>query len=99
MLPAIHSLAAFNLCGHFSASIVCTVPEPVDFATGPTDGRYNYLDKITYTCNRGYEGISSGNLERSCKDDKTWSGSPPVCGVYLFFNLYLNICYLFFVFH
>ncbi|XP_071123961.1 sushi, von Willebrand factor type A, EGF and pentraxin domain-containing protein 1-like [Mytilus edulis] len=61
------------------ASIVCTVPEPVDFATGPTDGRYNYLDKITYTCNRGYEGISSGNLERSCKDDKTWSGSPPVC--------------------
>ncbi|XP_063416134.1 sushi, von Willebrand factor type A, EGF and pentraxin domain-containing protein 1-like [Mytilus trossulus] len=58
--------------------IVCIVPETVDFATGPADGSYNYLNKITYSCNRGYE-VQSGNLERSCQDDKTWSGSPPVC--------------------
>ncbi|XP_052076547.1 sushi, von Willebrand factor type A, EGF and pentraxin domain-containing protein 1-like isoform X2 [Mytilus californianus] len=60
------------------APIVCIVPETVEFATGPTDGSYNYLDMITYSCNTGYE-VQSGNLERSCQDDKTWSGSPPVC--------------------
>ncbi|CAG2201371.1 CSMD [Mytilus edulis] len=60
------------------APIVCIVPETVNFSTGPTDGSYNYLDKITYSCNRGYE-VQSGNLERSCQDDKTWSGSPPIC--------------------
>ncbi|CAG2227788.1 CSMD [Mytilus edulis] len=67
------------------APIVCIVPKTVDFATGPTDGSYNYLDKITYTCHIGHVG-QSGNLERSCQDDKTWTGSPPVCGVYLFNN-------------
>ncbi|XP_063414427.1 complement factor B-like [Mytilus trossulus] len=50
----------------------------VPFATGPTDGSYNHMDNIIYSCNRGYE-VQSGNLERSCQADGTWSGSTPVC--------------------
>lgn len=86
--PAIQQLVEhvkFKLCYYLSAPIVCIVPEPVDFATGPTDGSYNYLDKITYSCNIGYE-VQSGNLERICLKDKTWSGSPLSCSVYLFYN-------------
>lgn len=67
----------------FLVPIVCAVSETVPFATGPTNGSYNHLEKITYSCNIGYE-MQSGDLERICQDDGTWSGSPVVCGLYWF---------------
>ena len=39
---------------------------------------YSYQDKVTYTCNRGYQ-IKSGNTERRCEANKMWSGSQPTC--------------------
>ncbi|XP_071126485.1 uncharacterized protein [Mytilus edulis] len=64
--------------GKICDRIVCTVSGMVPFATGPTDGSYNNMDTITYSCIPGYE-VQSGNLERSCQADGTWSGSTPVC--------------------
>ncbi|CAG2230338.1 Neurogenic locus notch homolog protein 1 [Mytilus edulis] len=64
--------------GKICDRIVCTVSGKVPFATGPTDGSYNYMDTITYSCIPGYE-VQSGNIERSCQADGTWSGSTPVC--------------------
>ncbi|XP_052076769.1 fibropellin-1-like [Mytilus californianus] len=58
--------------------IACTVPGMVQFATEPTDKSFNNMETITYSCITGYE-VQSGNLERSCQADGTWSGHPPVC--------------------
>ncbi|VDI10141.1 Hypothetical predicted protein [Mytilus galloprovincialis] len=59
-------------------SVPCTVSGKEPFTTGPTDGSYNYMDTITYSCNPGYE-VQSGNRERTCQPDGTWSGSTLVC--------------------
>ena len=32
----------------------------------------------TYTCDPGFE-VSSGDLERTCSSDGTWSGTEPLC--------------------
>ncbi|CAC5408972.1 unnamed protein product [Mytilus coruscus] len=64
--------------GNNCDQIVCTVPGMVQFATGPTDKSFNNMETITYSCITGYE-VQSGNLERSCQADGTWSGHPPVC--------------------
>lgn len=69
----------YYVCSHLSAQIVCIVPITVKFAPGPTDGTYDYMETITYSCIPGYE-VQSGDLERTCRDDGTWCGIPPVCG-------------------
>ncbi|XP_052078238.1 sushi, von Willebrand factor type A, EGF and pentraxin domain-containing protein 1-like isoform X2 [Mytilus californianus] len=58
--------------------VTCPNPSAVVSATILVQTGSNYLDTITYKCNTGYE-ISSGNLVRTCKEDKTWDGNPPVC--------------------
>lgn len=83
----------YNLCSHLSAQIVCVVPKTVEFAIGPTDGRYNYMETITYSCILGYE-IQSGDLERTCQADGTWCGIPPVCGMYFLLKFKLAIDYI-----
>ena len=37
-----------------------------------------YLSTAQYTCNTGFTR-SSGDMERMCQSDGTWSGSEPVC--------------------
>ncbi|VDI10144.1 Hypothetical predicted protein [Mytilus galloprovincialis] len=64
--------------GKICDRIPCTVSGKEPFTTGPTDGSYNYMDTITYSCNPGYE-VQSGNRERTCQPDGTWSGSTLVC--------------------
>ncbi|CAG2242985.1 CSMD [Mytilus edulis] len=60
--------------------VACPDLAPVNFATITAETGKNYQDRITYACNTGYE-LKSGDLTRQCQDDKTWSGSPPVCEV------------------
>lgn len=83
----------YYLCFDLSAQIVCIVPITVKFATGPTDGTYDYMETITYSCISGYE-VQSGNLERTCRDDGTWCGIPPVCGKYLLLEFKLAIDFI-----
>ena len=33
---------------------------------------------LSYTCNSGYT-LNSGNLQRTCLNDGTWSGTLPTC--------------------
>lgn len=61
--------------------VTCTNPPVVSFATKSSQTGSTYLDKITYTCDKGYER-TGGYLVRTCKEDKTWDGSPPVCCKY-----------------
>ena len=43
-----------------------------------------YQSTATYTCDSGYER-SSGDLQRDCSADGTWTGNEPVCvGEYIF---------------
>ena len=37
-----------------------------------------YRDNVYYWCNYGYN-ISSGNENRTCQADQTWSGTSPNC--------------------
>ncbi|CAG2242997.1 CSMD [Mytilus edulis] len=60
--------------------VACPDLAPVHFATITAETGKNYQGTITYACNTGYE-LKSGDLTRQCQDDKTWSGSPPVCEV------------------
>ncbi|XP_076071542.1 CUB and sushi domain-containing protein 1-like [Mytilus galloprovincialis] len=60
--------------------VTCPNPPVVSFATKSSQTGSTYLDKITYTCDKGYER-TGGYLVRTCKEDKTWDGSPPVCSI------------------
>lgn len=62
----------------FHTVVMCPdLPSPpnadVQHPNGP-----EYQSTAVYTCDNGYER-SSGNLERTCEADGTWSGSEPVC--------------------
>ncbi|KAF4804058.1 Sushi, von Willebrand factor type A, EGF and pentraxin domain-containing protein 1 [Turdus rufiventris] len=39
--------------------------------------KYNYKDVSIYKCDSGYE--LQGDAERTCQEDKVWSGTVPVC--------------------
>jgi len=54
--------------------VVCPDPGNVQYAT--KSGTYNYGDKVTYTPISGYE-VKSGNAQRTCQADKSWSGTKP----------------------
>ncbi|VDI06469.1 Hypothetical predicted protein [Mytilus galloprovincialis] len=59
---------------------VCPDLAPVNFATITNQTGTNYQDTTTYACITGYE-LTSGSLTRQCLEDKTWSGSLPVCEI------------------
>ena len=42
---------------------------------------FSINEELTYSCKTDYY-IASGNQKRTCQEDKTWSGSAPVCGMY-----------------
>ena len=51
--------------------------DPGNIPNAVKSGGYYYNDKVTYNCLPGYNLI--GNSDITCKADKTWSGSPPIC--------------------
>ena len=44
----------------------------------PDQAQFDYGTSATYTCSTGYE-LASGDLVRTCQDDKSWDGTEPVC--------------------
>ncbi|RMB94706.1 hypothetical protein DUI87_28819 [Hirundo rustica rustica] len=56
--------------------VSCGTPESPEhgFVVGT---KYNYKDVSLYKCDSGYE--LQGNAERTCQEDKLWSGTVPVC--------------------
>lgn len=60
--------------------VTCQNLSPVAFTTISSQTGTKYLDTLTYTCNTGFE-LTSGNLVRTCKENKNWSGNPPVCTI------------------
>ncbi|CAG2239338.1 CSMD [Mytilus edulis] len=61
------------------SKVTCQNTWPVAFSTISTTGN-KYQDTLTYTCNTGYE-LTSGNLVRTCMENKNWSGNQPVCTI------------------
>ncbi|XP_078588481.1 uncharacterized protein LOC144869249 [Branchiostoma floridae x Branchiostoma japonicum] len=68
--------------GRWSGPVpTCTVPCPT--LTAPENGALSpagatsYLNRVTFTCNRGYERI--GASYASCQADGTWSNTVPTC--------------------
>ncbi|XP_063413316.1 CUB and sushi domain-containing protein 3-like [Mytilus trossulus] len=59
--------------------VTCQNTWLVAFSTVSTTGN-QYQDTVTYTCNTGYE-LTSGNLVRTCMENKNWSGNQPVCTI------------------
>ncbi|XP_019625813.1 PREDICTED: LOW QUALITY PROTEIN: sushi, von Willebrand factor type A, EGF and pentraxin domain-containing protein 1-like [Branchiostoma belcheri] len=55
--------------------VTCPVLQPP--TNGQMTGGNSYGDKVTFTCDPGYE--LSGSRERSCQANKQWSGAPAVC--------------------
>ncbi|NXV57103.1 SVEP1 protein, partial [Molothrus ater] len=56
--------------------VSCGTPESPEhgFVVGT---KYNFKDVSLYKCDSGYE--LQGDAERTCQEDKLWSGSVPVC--------------------
>ncbi|KAJ7417533.1 hypothetical protein WISP_63915 [Willisornis vidua] len=56
--------------------VSCGTPESPEhgFVVGT---KYNYKDVSHYKCDSGYE--LQGDAERTCQEDKLWSGTVPVC--------------------
>ncbi|NXO38057.1 SVEP1 protein, partial [Locustella ochotensis] len=56
--------------------VSCGAPESPEhgFVVGT---KYNYKDVSLYKCDSGYE--LQGNAERTCQEDKLWSGTVPEC--------------------
>uniref|UniRef100_A0AAV2KP80 Sushi, von Willebrand factor type A, EGF and pentraxin domain-containing protein 1 n=1 Tax=Knipowitschia caucasica TaxID=637954 RepID=A0AAV2KP80_KNICA len=56
--------------------VVCPKPPPI--LHGITEGvSFNYGDKVFYTCFPGFH--MKGNSSQTCREDRTWSGTQPVC--------------------
>ena len=50
------------------------------------DAMYNYSTPITYEYETGFE-LLTGDLQRSCTENRHWDGSEPVCrGMYVVFT-------------
>jgi len=62
------------VCGRVS----CGDPGSVTHAA-KSGSSYLFGDKVTYTCNPGYEP-KSGSTSRTCQANKAWSGNKLVCG-------------------
>ncbi|OXB54309.1 hypothetical protein ASZ78_008305 [Callipepla squamata] len=56
--------------------VTCGIPETPEhgFVVGT---KFNYKDVVLYKCDSGYE--LQGDTERTCQEDKLWSGSVPTC--------------------
>ncbi|XP_078689533.1 tyrosine-protein kinase SRK3-like [Branchiostoma floridae x Branchiostoma belcheri] len=49
-------------------------------SNGNISGGSSYGDVVTYYCDAGYE--ISGDEERTCQSDQTWSGTQPTCALF-----------------
>ncbi|KAI8519554.1 regulation of mast cell degranulation [Branchiostoma belcheri] len=49
-------------------------------SNGNFSGGSSYGDVVTYYCDAGYE--ISGDEERTCQSDQTWSGTQPTCALF-----------------
>ncbi len=70
-------------CGEIN---VCN--ETVDHATEYRNGTL-FMDMISYECDTGYNN-TSGDLNRTCLHNQTWSGEAPVCTSELFSQKLIN---------
>ena len=68
-------------------------PVPGNPANGQWDG--NNLEvgnSVMYRCETGYE-INSGDQNRTCQDNETWTGTVPTCAsMYIRLNKILCVC-------
>ncbi|CAH1252782.1 CSMD3 [Branchiostoma lanceolatum] len=53
------------------------VTAPVNGARNPATGANSYQDRITFTCNSGYQ--RNGDADTQCQADGTWSNPTPTC--------------------
>lgn len=56
----------------------CQKPESVSYTQSSNIDRLILGATIVYRCIPEYE-LTAGNMNRTCKEDGKWSGSPPVC--------------------
>ena len=56
----------------------CGEPCPIVNAERTDNGTTEFGDVITYRCLSGYEH-TGGNLTRTCTENRTYTGNPPVC--------------------
>ena len=64
-------------CVLFLSVVTCSVPT-VSNGSPDKSGTVVYLEKVTYTCQAGYN-VSNGNAERTCQSDGALSGTTPTC--------------------
>ena len=76
-------LCLFSFCRLFLALVV-TCPGLVPSQNSVqltnatnTDGSFDYLSNVIYSCNRGYE--TSHPTQLQCQSNGTWTNSVPVC--------------------
>ena len=75
-------LFSFSLFYFLPSVITCPALEPsqnsvqLTNATN-TDGSFDYLSNVMYSCNRGYE--TSHPTQLQCQSNGTWTNSVPVC--------------------
>ena len=50
---------------------------PEHSTANPNKSQWVYGDRVTYTCDRGYE--LSGSAESRCTSSGRWSDPPPTC--------------------
>ncbi len=61
----------------FILAVSCKEPDLISNAVKQGTGN-KYGDRVVYECSPAYEH-TSGNLNRTCQCDGTWSGETPVC--------------------
>ena len=67
----------------------CTVPT-VSNATVNTPPNIEYNSTVTYTCQAGFSH-TAGDLTRSCRADRSLTGSTPVCSSKLHYQCWLSV--------
>jgi len=68
----VHALLFLVGCPHLTAPTNGTITCSLGDDGVPNDG-----DTCSYTCNTGY--VLSGRDMRTCRSDRSWTGSDPVC--------------------
>ena len=60
----------------YMTGVSCGSPE--DVINGNHSGGHLFGDKVNYYCYAGYH-MTSGDRQRACQSNKTWSGQLPSC--------------------
>ena len=63
---------------HFAIGQCPILPNPANGMVETTDDRLSG-STATYTCNSGFDLITTGSNVRTCQPDGMWSGSEPQC--------------------